>query len=254
MTAGWTFLSLNFSALDLDEVVDAVATRAKDRAPFTYVATPNVDHCVRLAREPHLLRLYRDAWIVTCDSRVLQLLARIDGVALPVAAGSDVVERLIRTRIDPLEPIALVGGTAETVRGLRARYALADIRWHDAAPGLRDDPDARARAVRFVIETPCRYVFLAVGSPQQEMIAAEIQASGAGVGVGLCCGAALQFLSGEQKRAPAWMRTARLEWLHRLAQDPKRLWRRYLVEGPKVFRLWLDWRRSRASHDVRGGP
>jgi UDP-N-acetyl-D-mannosaminuronic acid transferase (WecB/TagA/CpsF family) len=55
----------------------------------------------------------------------------------------------------------------------------------------------------------------------------------------------LQFLSGRVKRAPRWMRRARLEWLHRLAQEPLRLARRYLVDDMAVFPLWARWRAER---------
>jgi N-acetylglucosaminyldiphosphoundecaprenol N-acetyl-beta-D-mannosaminyltransferase len=61
------------------------------------------------------------------------------------------------------------------------------------------------------------------------------------VGFGLCVGASLDFIGGRVNRAPLWMRTARLEWLHRLASEPKRLWKRYLLEGPKIFWLWAKW-------------
>ena len=86
-----------------------------------------------------------------------------------------------------------------------------------------------------------------VGAPQQEMVAYTIQQLGRATGVGLCVGAALDFLSGRAERAPVWMRRAGLEWLHRLASEPKRMWKRYLVDGPKVFSLFAAWRAASAS-------
>ena len=65
-------------------------------------------------------------------------------------------------------------------------------------------------------------------------------------GIGLCVGASLDFLGGKAERAPKWMQQARLEWLHRLAQEPKRMWKRYLVDGPKIAFLWWEWRKARA--------
>ena len=62
--------------------------------------------------------------------------------------------------------------------------------------------------------------------------------------MGLCVGASLDFLGGKARRAPVWVQRARLEWLHRLVQEPGRMWRRYLVEGPKVFLLWQRWRQT----------
>jgi N-acetylglucosaminyldiphosphoundecaprenol N-acetyl-beta-D-mannosaminyltransferase len=59
-------------------------------------------------------------------------------------------------------------------------------------------------------------------------------------------GASLEFLAGTRARAPLWMQKARLEWLFRLMREPKVLWRRYLVEGPKIFAIWLKWRKAQA--------
>jgi N-acetylglucosaminyldiphosphoundecaprenol N-acetyl-beta-D-mannosaminyltransferase len=63
--------------------------------------------------------------------------------------------------------------------------------------------------------------------------------------VGLCIGASVEFLSGAKRRAPRWMQRAGLEWLYRLLSEPRRLWRRYLVKGPRVFKLWWAGRERR---------
>jgi N-acetylglucosaminyldiphosphoundecaprenol N-acetyl-beta-D-mannosaminyltransferase len=97
--------------------------------------------------------------------------------------------------------------------------------------------------VEFVLAHPARFTCLAVGSPRQEILAAAIAATGRACGVGLCVGASLDFLSGALTRAPSWIQWAGLEWLHRLASDPRRLAWRYLVEDPVVFALLLRERR-----------
>jgi len=62
----------------------------------------------------------------------------------------------------------------------------------------------------------------------------------------LCVGASLDFLGGKAERAPVWMQNARLEWLHRLVSEPGRMWKRYLIDGPKVLFLWLRWRKAQS--------
>ena len=74
--------------------------------------------------------------------------------------------------------------------------------------------------------------------------AAQIEGSS---GLALCVGAALDFITGSQKRAPLIARRLGLEWAHRLLTNPRRMWRRYLVEGPAIFVLAYRWRRSAAS-------
>ncbi|HYD72707.1 MAG TPA: WecB/TagA/CpsF family glycosyltransferase [Candidatus Binatia bacterium] len=244
---GVDFLNLKFSALDLDAATDAIAARASLGASFSYVVTPNVDHVVGLAAEPARRPLYESAWLLLNDSRILEGLARRVGIALPVAAGSDLAERLLDTVVEPDEPITIIGGDDLAVAQLKRRYRLSNVRWHRPPMGLKRDPQEIVRAAAFAAVQPSRFTFICVGAPQQEMIAYAIAQHGGATGVGLCVGAALDFLSGRAERAPRWMRGAGLEWLHRLAAEPARLWRRYLVTGPRVFSLFAAWRASMAA-------
>ncbi len=241
------FLHLRFSGLDLDAAIDAVAARASLRAPFCYVATPNVDHVVGLSAEPARRPLYDAAWLLLNDSRVLANLAHRAGIVLPAAPGADLAERLFDAVIDRHEPITIIGGDDLAIEELRRRYRLTNVRWHRPPMGVKRDPNAIVRAAAFAAAQPSRFTFICVGAPQQEMIAYAICQLGGATGVGLCVGAALDFLSGRVERAPRWMRAAGLEWLHRLASEPARLWRRYLVTGPKVFSLFAAWRASMAA-------
>ena len=95
-------------------------------------------------------------------------------------------------------------------------------------------------------------VLVALGAPQQETwIARNMAATGATVALGV--GGLFDYYSGRIPRAPVWMRRLGLEWLFRLIQEPRRLWRRYVV-GNAVFlgRIGLDWMRAR-SHGTRIG-
>lgn len=236
------FLGLDFDPFTTDEAAAVMARRARTAGPFTYVATPNVDHVVRLDRNPALRPLYQAAWMNLCDSRILEVFAEASNIDLPAAPGSDVVGRLFERHVLTSQPVVIIGGTAVVAEKLRQRYGLRDLRWFDAPQGLRTDAAARAQCVKFIRDNPAPYVFIAVGSPQQEMIAYEAQASGDCSGLAICCGAALEFLAGEAMRAPEWMRSHRIEWLYRFNAEPERLARRYFVDGPRIFNIWCRWR------------
>lgn len=241
------FLGVSFSPLPLADVVAALTGRDAD-APFTYVVTPNVDHVIRLDGEPEdspLARAYQGARLTLCDSRILARLARINGVRLPVVPGSDLTERLFATVVRPGDRLALIGGDAATVADLVMRFGELDIVQHRPPMGLAANPGAMAVAAAFVTDASARFTFLAIGAPQQELLAAAIAARGDATGIGLCVGASIDFLTGRQRRAPRWMQRAGLEWAHRLGSQPRRLWRRYLVEGPRVLPLMLRWRTRR---------
>jgi len=91
------------------------------------------------------------------------------------------------------------------------------------------------------------FCFVALGSPKQELFMANhYEQLGAQVSIGI--GAAFDFISGRVKRAPVWMQHAGLEWLWRLLQEPRRLWRRYLVEDLVFFKLlWRELRDQRSA-------
>lgn len=241
------FLDLEFSGLNLDGALDAISVRASLDLPFAYVATPNVDHVVGLANEPGRRALYDSAWLLLNDSRVLKGLARKAKIDLPLAPGSDIAAHLFETVIDKYEPITIIGGDRDSIETLKRIYGLRDVRWHEPPMGLKHKPGAVVRAAAFAAAQPSRFTFICVGAPQQEMIAYAIAQRGDARGVGLCVGAALDFLTGHATRAPHWMRQFGLEWLHRLVSEPGRMWKRYLVTGPKVFSLFAAWRASIAA-------
>jgi exopolysaccharide biosynthesis WecB/TagA/CpsF family protein len=236
------FLDFQFSGSDAEAALDAVAARASVDAPFAYVATPNVDHVVGAAREPGRRPLYDGAWMLLNDSRILSRLANFAGLHLPVVTGADLAERLFDEVIHRHEPVTIIGGDEDMIAALKRRYGLTDVRWHPAPMNLKHKPEAVVAAAAFAAVQRSRFTFICVGAPQQELIAYAMEQRGDASGVGLCVGAALDFLTGKAQRAPVWMRTAGLEWLHRLVREPARLWRRYLVDGPQVFALFAAWR------------
>ncbi len=244
-----------FAGIEFDPLDTAAAAAWLERVtpdtPFCYVVTPNVDHLVRLDalgdQAPDgraLWRAYRGATLVLCDSRVIARLARFYGVALPVAPGSDLTVRLFEKVVQPGDRIAIVGGDAALLAALQARFPEVTLFQHIPPMGLRHDPAALAAAAAFARDSVARFLLFAVGSPQQELLAAQIAERGDATGCGLCIGASLDFITGRQRRAPLALQRLGLEWAHRLATQPGRLWRRYLVEGPKIFRLARRWHRE----------
>ncbi|MBD3762835.1 WecB/TagA/CpsF family glycosyltransferase [Rhizorhabdus sp.] len=239
------YLGLSFEQLDETAVVSLLRSRRADMA-FAYLVTPNVDHVVRLSKLPREAperRAYRLAAWRLCDSRILSLLASLQGIRLPVVPGSDIVVRLIRDVLVAGDRACLIGGEpgdADMLRDLRPDVVILQ---HIPPMALRDNAAARTAAARFSVDADARFTLIAVGSPQQELIAAEIRDIEHGRGTGLCIGASIDYLAGRENRAPRWMQRLALEWLHRLLSNPRRMWRRYLVDGPRIFLLAWRFRR-----------
>ena len=235
-------LGLEFADLDVAAAARLISARSADAA-FAYVVTPNADHLVRLSRDPSLLPLYRQALLCLLDSRVVARTARIIGLRAPsVTTGSDLTALLLSEHLRPGERVTIIGLRASHLPALIARTGMAPPAHYDPPMGFDRDPAELRRAVRFVLDHPARLVFLAVGSPRQERLAAAITASEGARGTGLCIGASLEFVAGAMPRAPGFMQRLGIEWLHRMLSDPRRLVRRYLVDNPPIFALLLRQR------------
>jgi N-acetylglucosaminyldiphosphoundecaprenol N-acetyl-beta-D-mannosaminyltransferase len=230
-------LGLDFASLDVQQAASQIAARPAD-APFAYVVTPNADHLVRLSRDPALRAIYSGAALCLLDSRVVAHLARLFGLAVPVIApGSDLTERLLAQHVGPNERITIVGLEPAWLPALVANRGLARPAHYNPPIGFDRDPAALAATVAFVRSNPARLVFLAVGSPRQEHLAAALAAAEGVTGTGLCIGASLEFLAGVRRRAPRIIQRLSLEWLFRLAGSPRKLARRYLIDSPAVIAL-----------------
>lgn len=206
-------------------------------ARFGFVVTPNVDHLIRCHEDESFRLRYASADFALLDSRFAALVLRLmKGLHLPVCTGSDLTEGLFRRVIAPDDRIVLIGGTAEQAAHVSARFGLRNLRHLNPPMGFIMKLEAVEDSLGFIEQaSPFRFCFLAVGSPQQEMLAALLRERGIARGLALCVGASLNFLTGSERRAPRWMQRLSLEWLYRLAQDPRRLWVRYLVRGPRIF-------------------
>lgn len=216
---------------------------------FGYVVTPNVDHLIRCNDDANFRALYKEAAYVLLDSRFLSHLFRMfKGLDLRVCAGSDLTEQLFARVIAPHDRMVLIGGTEEQAAKMIERYSLEGFSHYNPPMGFAKDPRAVDQCVDYIeARSPFRFCFLAVGSPQQEMLAQKLKERNIARGMALCVGASIDFLTGIERRAPVWMRNFGIEWVYRLLQNPNRMARRYLVRGPRIFSM-LPAMRIRVRH------
>jgi exopolysaccharide biosynthesis WecB/TagA/CpsF family protein len=221
----------------LDEFVPVATNFGHDR--FGYVVTPNVDHLIRYYEDPAFRSSYEEAAYVLLDSRVLSYAFRVTkGISTKVCTGSDLTARLFHTVIQPTDPIVLIGGGEAQVRHLTERFGLMNLRHYNPPMGFVHDQESVDACARFIeANSPFRFCFFAVGAPQQEILARRVKERGIARGLGFCVGASINFLTGQELRAPRWMQRIGTEWLFRLIMNPDRMASRYLVRGPRVLPL-----------------
>lgn len=217
-----------------------------------WVATHNLDHLRRLLADRAFADLCATADLRTADGLPLIWASRLRGTPLPKrVAGSDMTLSLTEAAAREGRSIYLLGGnpaqgpdrpaTAEVAaQMLAARFpGLKVAGWYCPPFGYDKNPQEMAQILARVAAARPDIVYVAVGSPKQELLIREllkVHARGWYLGVGI----SLSFVTGEVPRAPQWMRRWGLEWVHRLSQEPRRLFRRYLIEGiPFAIRLLL---------------
>lgn len=240
------FLGLPFSLSSQAEVVRQIVE--SPGAPYRYVVTPNAYHVVAVHDDPaRLLPLYRGAWLSLCDSRIIRALARVERLSLPLVTGSDLVAALLAALNAPdrrrqSHRVLVVGPPHNAMVALRRAYPSVTFEILPAPSGLAHDAERQLTVARACLQRQWDIALLCVGCPAQELIASRLAALGCKSGIALCAGASIDFLTGTQTRAPRWLQRLSLEWAYRLAQEPRRLWRRYLVESPRILRIFIATR------------
>jgi len=243
---------ITVSNLTFEQVCASVAERIQEGRPG-YIVTPNVDHVCRCSKDAAFLEAYQGAFLVLPDGMPIMWAARLLGKPLvEKLSGSDMVPRLsafaAREGYDLFFLGAARGVAAEAARLLEGHYAgLRVVGVYSPPMGFESDPTACAEVVRRLREAKPDICFVALGSPKQELwMHKYVEACGVPVIVGI--GAGLDFVAGRVRRAPVWLQRSGAEWLWRLCHEPRRLWRRYLVEDMYFFRLfWREYRKQRVS-------
>jgi N-acetylglucosaminyldiphosphoundecaprenol N-acetyl-beta-D-mannosaminyltransferase len=215
------------------------------------VVTPHLEILRRYRDDPSVRPYVNNADVILADGQPLVWASRIMGAPLPErVAGSELIWSLAAE-------CALRGRTVYLLGGAPGAGEAARQRLQEVYPGLRivgcesppmgfdSDPEAMAAIADRLRAARPDVVFVALGFPKQERVIAELRdvlPSAWFLGVGV----SLSFVAGHVARAPDWAMRYGLEWLHRLMQEPRRLARRYLLDGlPFALRLFAHALRRR---------
>ena len=229
------FMTLDFADGDRPALLARVAAMA--RGPYGYVVTPNVDHVIKLMDGRVEADVYEGADLKICDSRILAHLARLRGKTLAVYPGSDMTADLLVSDHDLT--IGVFGPDRAAFDDLAARYPRRRFTFIDAPMGLTPGTGVWVSAVDEAVRAEWDVLLACVSFPKQERFAHALRAAGRKTGAALCVGASVDFLTGRQHRAPRLYQQLSLEWLHRLMSQPRRMFRRYVIEGPAIFGLFI---------------
>lgn len=227
------FGRIHADVLTFDEALDRIVALCRTGEGGT-VLTPNVDHVVLAEEDAPLRDAYAGASLSLVDGKPLVWLARAMGTPLPAKiSGSDLARPLAARAAREGLSLFLLG--AKEGVGKRAADVLVQenpslqIAGVVSPPlGFEKNEGQNSDVVHAIRASRADLVFVALGAPKQELWMARHRSILAPA-VLLGLGGTLDFLAGEVKRAPSWMSDAGLEWLYRLAQEPRRMAGRYLV-------------------------
>ena len=214
-----------------EDTVSAIIGSAKCRDSFA-VFTMNLDHLVKLRRSSVYRDAYAKARYVTADGEPVALLASRQGARIERTTGSDLILPLAEAAAAQGIGVYLYGTTPEVLAGVSRtigqRSGCNHLIVGAASPAQGFDPQGSEAdaALDLIAASGAELCFVALGAPKQELLAARGVARNIHCGF-VCIGAGLDFLAGTQRRAPAFMRHYKLEWLWRLLTNPGRFAARY---------------------------
>ncbi len=231
-----------FRLLSITErgLVDLVVT-----GPGRWIITPNLDILRQGCTKPEIAELLRRADILVADGMPLIWASRLQRTPLPErVSGSHIIWSIPEAAAKAGKSIFLMGGAPGAAEAcaavLKERFPTLQVTGTHCPPfGFEKSESEMTSARAAIAAKPADIVFVALSFPKGERLIEKIRDVAPGswwIGVGV----SFSFVAGEIKKAPPWMQRLGLEWLHRLVQEPRRLARRYLIDGlPFAARLLI---------------
>ena len=220
-----------------DQILDWAAQRLS-----RLVCCASVNNIMAARDSSEFNEVMASADLVTSDGMPLVWLLR--GLGIPDAErvyGPDLMPSVLEAAAKSGVPVGLYGGSAEVlcqlVERLTARFPLLNITYKESPPFRIPTSQEDERTTQAIADAGVRILFVGLSTPKQErwMYSHRGRVDAVMLGVG----AAFDFLAGAKPQAPRWMQQNGLEWLFRLATEPRRLWKRYLGQNPRFAVLAL---------------
>ncbi len=231
------------------ETLDTIERLIAARTPC-YISNPNVDVIIHCNRDQEFLGpYYRQGALCLADGVPLLWAAKFLGTPLKEKiSGSDLVPLVCKLANDQGYRIFFLGGRpgaadAAKTQLLRTLPALNIVGTYAPPFGFENDEEELGKMARMIKEAKPDIVLVGLGAPKQER---WIQKYHQVLNIPVCMsvGVTFEFIAGIVKRAPRWMQQIGFEWLWRLMMEPRRLWRRYLVDDLPFFGMVIKQKLS----------
>ncbi|WP_342985843.1 WecB/TagA/CpsF family glycosyltransferase [Clostridium saudiense] len=235
------FLNTYVDNLTMDEAINKIDELIINKKP-SYVVTPNVDHIVKLEDDREFVEVYKEADLILTDGMPLIWISKLKkNPIIEKISGSDLFPEVCKLASKKGYKIFLLGAAegvaAKAAENLISKYdKLNIVGTYSPSYGFEKDQLEIKKIIGRVNEANPDILAVGLGAPKQEKFLYMYRKQ-LNVPVSLAIGASIDFEAGNIKRAPEWMQRSGLEWAYRLGKEPKRMFKRYLVDDMKIFKL-----------------
>ncbi|HAT12532.1 MAG TPA: glycosyltransferase [Microcoleaceae bacterium UBA9251] len=211
------------------------------------VFTPNVDHLIKLQYDREFYEAYKTSNYRVCDSQILIYASHFLGTPIKEKiSGSDLFPAFY-TYHKNNESIkifllgAAVGVASKAKEQINQKIGREIvIQAYSPSFGFEKNEEECDKIVELINQSGATVLAIGVGSPKQEKWLVKYRNKLTNIKILLGIGATIDFEAGCKARAPKWMSKVGIEWVYRLLREPRRLWKRYLIEGLPFFRLIVE--------------
>lgn len=232
-------LKTNINVTNMEETLQYLIRNLEDLRG-KYICVSNVHTVVMSYEDEKYRNIQNSAAMVLPDGKPLSVVSRLRGFKqAQKVSGPDLMPTMFRVSEEKEYTHYFYGSTEETLGKLKEallkQYPKLKIVGMYSPPFRPLTQEEDEEIIQQINDVSPDFIWIGLGAPKQEqwMYAHKDKMCGVMLGVG----AGFDFHAGTVKRAPVWMQKCGLEWLHRLTQDPKRLFKRYVVTNSKF--LWL---------------
>jgi N-acetylglucosaminyldiphosphoundecaprenol N-acetyl-beta-D-mannosaminyltransferase len=224
--------SLKVDALSQDEVITQIKSKILKSVEPNILVTPNAGHLTNIFAKSEISEIYSTAELSLIDGWPIAVAAKnASKLKISRVTGSDLLPELFFQLTKEVR-VGIVGGNNESLirQSLESRFPELNIQIIDTSQWTNSIYDIR-RLRELVQYNALSIVLLCLGHPKQELLAKELKNydwAGSRPDWIMCVGATIDFLTGEQKRAPKAFQKIGLEWFFRLITNPKKFTHRYL--------------------------
>ena len=240
------FMNTYIDNVTLEEAVEHIEQCIAERK-ISHVVTPNVDQVVRMEKDEKFRKVCDECELLLVDGHPLLWIAKLYGKPFKQKiCGSDLVPHLCGIAAQKGYRVFLLGaapGVAQRAAdNLLLQYPGLQVAGTYSPPlGFEKDPQELDKINTMLRQSGADMLFVGMGVPKQDYFIHDNMHTYQ-IPVSFSIGGTIDFIAGEQKRAPKWISNIGFEWLYRLLSDPKRMFKRYIVDDMKILGLAFKYK------------